>query len=132
MNKQEIFDTVVNHLAAQQQRSMAHVVVHDGTAEGNKMYTCAYRGEFGMMCAVGCLIKDEDYNPKMETHRINVLAAKGLLPQYLMHHTALLEALQYAHDSAFNRSQLIEMLENTASLYQLDTSSVGNIKEWGE
>ena len=133
MNKQEIFDTVVKHLAVQQQRSMAKVIIDDGTPDGNtKMYTCAYRGDFGMSCAVGCLIKDEDYSPAMEARRVDALDVMGLLPGYLMPHIALLEALQLAHDSAFSRDQLIDTLRSTAVVYDLDASSVDNIKVWGD
>lgn len=29
--------------------------------------SCAYRGNGGLMCAVGCLIKDEDYSENLES-----------------------------------------------------------------
>lgn len=56
MNKQEIFTKVKNHLLTQMEKSWNKVVAG-----------CAYRAPNGLMCAVGCLIPDELYTPKMET-----------------------------------------------------------------
>lgn len=53
MNRQEVFDKVSDHLLTQGKRS---------TNNGS----CKYRSDEGYMCAVGCLIKDEFYDPKME------------------------------------------------------------------
>lgn len=50
---QEEFDAVVAHLYKQGKKAMS--------GKG-----CAYRGENGTMCAVGCRIPDEMYDPKME------------------------------------------------------------------
>jgi hypothetical protein len=55
---QESFDTVVTHLLTQNARSWLDTV---GTEGG-----CAYRGENGMKCAVGCLIDDKEYSPDLE------------------------------------------------------------------
>lgn len=125
MNEQEIFDTVVNHLANQKRRSMA-IFVH-GEEEIN---TCAYRGKNGDMCAVGCLIKDEDYDPEMEAKSVDNLISNGLLPAYLMQYTGLLEALRLAHDTAFNVDQLTQMFRNAGVIYDLDVSAVDHITEW--
>ena len=125
MNKQQIFDTVVKHLAQQKRRSMA-IFVH----REEEINTCAYRGKYGDMCAVGCLIKDEDYSPVMETNPVDDLVRKGLLPEYLKQHTGLLQALQLAHDSAFTVDYLTHMLRQTGKVYDLDVSAVANITEW--
>ena len=53
MTLQEIFNRVSQHLLAQGERS---------TYKGD----CAYRGGNGEACAVGCLIKDEAYDPDIE------------------------------------------------------------------
>lgn len=53
MTLQEIFNRVSQHLLAQGERS---------TLREN----CAYRGDNGKTCAVGCLIKDEAYKPVIE------------------------------------------------------------------
>jgi len=52
---QEVFDIVANHLMAQKELAM--------TPNGR---ICAYRGAGGRKCAVGVLIRDEDYTPTME------------------------------------------------------------------
>lgn len=52
---QEVFDRVVSHLLTQKKPSYS--------AGGG----CAYRGADGLMCAVGCLIPDNLYNPLMDT-----------------------------------------------------------------
>jgi len=54
MSPQEIFDTVAAHLFTQGRQAVSR----DGT--------CQYRTEDGLKCAVGCLIRDEDYNPEIE------------------------------------------------------------------
>jgi len=55
MNLQNVFDTVSKHLLKQKKRSL------------HSRNGCAYRGEGNMMCAVGCLIKDEYYDRRMES-----------------------------------------------------------------
>jgi hypothetical protein len=52
---QMAFNTVVKHLALQKNRS-----AKTGTNR------CMYRGPLGMKCAVGALIPDEEFMPKME------------------------------------------------------------------
>ena len=41
--------------------------------------SCAYRGEEGTSCAVGCLIPDELYTPSIEGHGISSLALREIL-----------------------------------------------------
>ena len=55
MNLQQIFDKTANHLLKQGVQS----VLEDND-------TCAYRGQDGAMCAVGCLINDDAYSWKLE------------------------------------------------------------------
>lgn len=54
MNQQEIFDKVATHLLTQNARSLSQ--------KGD----CVYRGDKGLMCAVGCLITDEAYHSDLE------------------------------------------------------------------
>lgn len=54
MNKQEIFTKVYNHL------------LNQGCASINYKGECVYRGNYNMMCAIGCLIPDSLYNKDME------------------------------------------------------------------
>lgn len=53
---QEVFDRVVKHLLTQGNTSFS--------PNGSN---CAYRGVDGLMCAVGCLIPDNLYNPLMDS-----------------------------------------------------------------
>jgi len=53
LTKQEMFDKVAVHLLTQGKRST------QGTS-------CAYRGDGGLKCAIGCLIPDERYSRDLE------------------------------------------------------------------
>lgn len=55
MNYQKIYDKVAKHLLTQMKQSVS------ADLEG-----CAYRGEGGTMCAIGCLIPDDLYRKGME------------------------------------------------------------------
>lgn len=57
MNTQQMFDRVATHLLTQNEMAMK-----DGG--------CAYRGEEGTMCAVGCLIDDKVYSKELEGHSL--------------------------------------------------------------
>jgi hypothetical protein len=59
MDKQKVFDKVVNHLLTQNKQSIEYSV-RDGET------SCAYRGADGLMCAVGCLIADSAYDEILE------------------------------------------------------------------
>ena len=85
--RQTVFDKVVKHLLTQKRRS-----------EGKQ--GCAYRGKGGDMCAVGCLISDKAYDPKIEgfaAHATEVLAklAESGVPTY---NRTLLTDMQDIHD----------------------------------
>ena len=87
MTPQEIFDKVVNHLRAQGAKSEM-----DHPTEGP---ICAYRGDGGLMCAVGCLIPDLDYDPGMEETAAPYLA---IFVEWSADDRQLLEDLQQVHD----------------------------------
>ena len=91
MNNQEIFDTIVDHLYKQQVASV------------DTFKHCQYRGENGTSCAVGCLIKDEFYDPMFEgdgaADSTVVTMLEQSLDQKLSNKTiSLLEDLQTVHD----------------------------------
>lgn len=54
MNNDEVFTTVRTHLLTQNKQAKLEGV------------GCRYRTPEGLKCAIGCLIKDEDYSPVME------------------------------------------------------------------
>lgn len=118
MNAQQIYDTVVRHLAKQGRRSMYMI---QNAFNGKTVPACAYRGAGGMSCAVGCLIPDSEYSkvfenisvdqmkryltreePETDVHRARgVLAHLRSCPTLcalLREHFLLLSALQRAHD----------------------------------
>lgn len=100
MTIQEIFDKVATHLLTQMKISTGRIS-HDLPV------ACKYRGDNGLMCAVGCLIPDELYDPVIEG--LNSFALFGSVPK-LKHailsddaHSAILQLnlirdLQEIHD----------------------------------
>jgi len=90
MDKQEIFDKVATHLMTQLKRAEKRRVPSYGSAGDTY---CRYRTDEGLSCAVGCLIKDEDYSPGMEgrsVHNLNLT--------YLKKEVYFLAKLQAIHD----------------------------------
>jgi hypothetical protein len=90
MTAQEVFETVARHLLTQGRQSI--------NAKGH----CAYRGAEGRMCAVGCLITDDEYAPVMDEGNdgsVLGLQYKRLLPERLVGHVDLLTDLQRLHDA---------------------------------
>ena len=91
---QTIFDRVAAHLLAQGRPSLSDI----------RLGACAYRGEDGLRCAVGCLIDDAHYREDTEGHSVQhrdvVQAVKNSLGlQHLAPRTAdLLGDLQHLHD----------------------------------
>ena len=68
-NPTDVFNYVVDHMQKQGKQSLF--------GGGN---TCAYRGDGGTMCAVGCLMKDDEYDPSWEGSGVDHLMEKYLLP----------------------------------------------------
>ncbi len=92
MDKQEIFEKVVNHLLNQKVRSVSRF---NGTSGGS----CAYRGQNNTSCAIGCLLTDEEYDPKMEFRTVQQLKEYSLLPtRYHDLPIGFLQSLQSLHD----------------------------------
>lgn len=91
MIAQEIFDTVVRHLAQQGHKALRRGVVDNA---------CAYRAPDGSKCAVGCLIPDDLYRFDFEGENAWVVAREleHELP-WLKAHGDLLGFLQSVHDN---------------------------------
>ncbi|WP_323016438.1 hypothetical protein [Castellaniella sp.] len=94
MKSQEIFNRVLTHLRKQGRVSMKFTPGHG--------ITCAYRGYAGSMCAVGCLISDEAYDPDFEGESVNgervEAALKASIGRVTERQFDLLLRLQTAHD----------------------------------
>ena len=85
---QEVFDQVKEHLLTQKAKSVS--------ADGS----CVYRGEGGMMCAAGCLIADDEYEPYMDGGAGGswaTLVAERWVP---LKHADLIQELQNIHDGS--------------------------------
>jgi hypothetical protein len=126
MTPQEIFDTVVTHLFQQGCQS---------SVEG----MCLYRSESGLKCAVGALIPDDAYDPKMDHGNdtntgIDYLIGSGLLPPDLQktfeRNITLLRDLQDAHDHdlSWGEEKFMKIqLENVAFGHKLDYSVLSKL-----
>lgn len=66
---QGLFNTVKVHLLSQKEKSLKPAFPGD-TA-------CRYRGDGGLKCAVGCLIKDEYYSESLEGIAVTVNSSIG-------------------------------------------------------
>jgi hypothetical protein len=113
---QEVFDHVAAHL-----REQGKPAFRNGT--NGKPSKCFYRYR-GLACAVGGLIPDDRYNPKMDKGE-DGLGAWALLRDFpevsfLKPHESLLDKLQCAHDNwAMERCDLESRLKTVAEHYDL-------------
>lgn len=129
ITQQQIFDKVVVHLHEQNEQSM--------NAESGG---CAYRGDNGLMCAVGCLITDEAFNPKFNILSVRndevfkMLIASGVSVSYADEDDTvlLLESLQEIHDDPIYAQfgfgmALVGRLKETASKFNLSTETLDKL-----
>lgn len=99
MTDLEIFDFVAAHLIRQGKQSR-------NASAGSFYNSCLYRGPYGTSCAIGCLIKDEFYDPKMEgsllscSSMVRDAVAKSIGRELTPHTKDVLSALQHIHDAA--------------------------------
>ena len=91
-NPTDVFNYVVDHMQKQGKQSLF---------EGGD--TCAYRGDGGTMCAVGCLMTDDEYDPSWENKGITVLVEQNMLNPDLKKriepNLQMLSDLQLLHDN---------------------------------
>jgi hypothetical protein len=94
LNRQKVFDTVAWHLLTQGQKC----------GDENQ---CRYRDEAGHKCAIGVLIPDDRYTPKMEGTAASILATTDAIDIDYYHEGIranapedrdFLQALQDIHD----------------------------------
>jgi hypothetical protein len=125
LTPQQIFDIVATHLRKQGRKSMYKNQIDD--------LSCAYRGQDGAKCAVGCLILDSEYNPRFEGINIRLLLLSPVecgvpqsLVERLMPHYELLRSLQFVHDYndvPFWEKQLLDVANHFHLNYQSPTAS---------
>lgn len=130
MNAQEIFDKVALHLLTQNRKSEFFDSKKARIGEGNR---CAYRGDDGAKCAVGCLINDESYHSNLEGHGVlnsDVLFAlmHSGIDVNQRHNKYMLEGLQGIHDDVVV-SEWKETLKALAHKYKLNTDAIDNLPQ---
>lgn len=110
--QQQVFDQVVSQMIKQGQQS----------ALDNGL--CKYRGPNGLMCAAGCLMSDDEYNPSFDrgAGSWDMLVDKKLVPP---HHSALIRKLQICHDRADNIEGVIQGMRRLGEIdnFNLDVFS---------
>jgi hypothetical protein len=110
MKTQEIYDKVSIHLLLQNEKSIG----------GDE---CRYRGDSGLMCAVGCLVKDKYYNVNIEGLTIGQTTVYKVLQKSIgkLSKTSvyLLTDLQVVHDKNDISSWHSELLR-LADVYNLE------------
>jgi hypothetical protein len=96
---QEVFNKVKAHLLFQKQRSVCKP-----ERALPKEATCAYRGDGGLKCAVGCLISDEAYTPEIELNYSDSSIVRDALTKSGIEMTdtmrLMIGRLQRIHDAA--------------------------------
>lgn len=125
LTAQQIFDRVATHLLTQGRRSLRYKPgssLPDG---------CAYRGADGLKCAIGCLIPDEVYDPRMEGRKVHDLVyrwSRMRFPPPILSHMrsniALLGELQRTHDIS-QPGEWPRLLRDIASRFGLSPSAIG-------
>ena len=69
--KQQMFDFMLNHL-----RSQGGPSTSDPTEEDIGESVCMYRGDNGLMCAIGCMIPDSMYKNTLEGESADIYLRK--------------------------------------------------------
>lgn len=110
MSHQKTFEIVAKHLLQQNARSTRH----------NKPGFCAYRGEGGYKCAVGVLIPDEEYSPRMEGGVCYRPLVKASLIKH-GHDPEFCQELQLIHDT-YLPSEWRKLLIQFGRNWRLDVS----------
>lgn len=102
--EQEVFDQVAKHMLTQNKKSkdIRRELSYDG---------CLYRSPDGLKCAAGCLIADDEYDPKFENKHWGALTASfpDVIP---LKHEELISDLQEIHDTVdvyYWKDYLIEL-----------------------
>lgn len=117
MNNQEVFDRVARHLLTQKVKSK------QACSGSYQDVVCAYRGQNGTSCAVGCLIPDEMYDTVMEGKSVSAILpySNGLQELFRNVSLDLLGSLQTVHDNTHPEQWTTQLLR-VADCYVLDSS----------
>lgn len=108
--QQQVFDFVVTHLMTQGKKS--------DDEDGD----CRYRTPEGLKCAVGCLMSDEEYNPKYEgcsVPYLQMVFREDSFLNLIATYEKLLTELQYVHDT-YTPEAWSEQLQEVADTFKLE------------
>lgn len=105
---QQEFDAVVAHLYKQGKRAAVNG-------------RCRYRSDDGTMCAVGCRIPNEMYDPNMEGDTVHQLTMEFTLPEEIYAYQKMFAELQLVHDGWIEGGvrHLDDCLPNVAAEFDL-------------
>lgn len=114
---QQFYDETINHLRRQKVKSIRRSMED----EYGVSTICAYRGDNGTTCAIGCHIPDELYDPSMEGSGINTLIKEyPEVATHLCENTELMSSLQLFHDRMSHNTEVFEEeAERIAHVYHL-------------
>lgn len=113
---QEIFEHVATHLLKQKHKAISGAV-------------CAYRGKGGYSCAIGCLIPNEEYSPKMEGGGVTELMIRfyhAINNELELNKQNLLIRMQNIHDN-WTPSEWMDCIIKYAESKNLDTEFINNL-----
>lgn len=110
MNRQEILNTVYFHLKAQGKQALS--------SSGN----CVYLTDYGLKCAIGCLIPDDLYSESIEGKSVATLFDEGFMttifPDISRSEVLFLSRLQKIHDLFFYEFE--KKIQELCSEYDLE------------
>lgn len=123
MTPREAFETVANHLLAQ------------GRPSKNEKGMCVYRGPDGLKCAVGALIPDKAYNPRMEDICASSIIVRFDDLEFLkeanleVNGERLLDVLQLLHDSPYFWKSPKRKLKRVGQVFNLSTDFLDALED---
>ena len=103
MTRQDIFNKVYRHLLKQNKKAAKRRTRNQFTGDLHEG-DCLYRTKGGLQCAVGCLIDDDNYSPRLEGHGVGHNTIKHALlrsnkgMRLNTKTRAMLDRLQMIHD----------------------------------
>jgi hypothetical protein len=121
---QQVFDQVATHLLVQNKRSSAPA--DNGEEAQGISGVCLYR-HGDLKCAAGCLIADDEYDPRMEKKVWNSLLDNALGFNITPKHSVLITRLQKIHDDADTNNWHLE-LHRLAQEFGFDTRTMDSVR----
>lgn len=126
LDEKQIMRKVMKHFAKQKHRAMAQA-----SAPFEDSAVCRYRTEDGEMCAIGCLIPDDQYYPEIEGKSVDT----SLIFSFPNATMIVVASLQECHDNSENIDDLRDRLMYINNSFEVLPESsfvklLENITEW--